>query len=268
MESKKKLKQEKLLCQMQQEIKNLEYEIEHAGIKNLKIGAIRNLKITARVFQFISPYILMAGIGACVFKATGFGWPFYPNDKFARFAYTKTELDNLGNINFESQYEYFDHSENLLTYYSKWEKQENGLFYRTIKKYNIGNITKEEVLKIFDNQNVSLDEIFGAPISNEQEVSDSVEKNQELLQAVIFEENMDDFIYGQETWVENGLITIVYLIITGFGGLCFYYFKDKHSNVYFWKQISDIKEKYRFIDQNALVKKLEIRKNNYDRLTR
>ncbi len=126
---KKRLDQKKMLLQMKKEIESLESEIKHSSFVNARIGAIRNLKISARALQKVAPYALTAGIIVGGFTLLG-DIPFYPNDEWKVYSNVMTEFDNYGNIRTEQQYDSFedendntlDSSNSMLYYYSNWEK--------------------------------------------------------------------------------------------------------------------------------------------------
>ena len=125
---KKRLEQKKLLLQMKKEMETLEWEIEHSRLVNIKVGTIRNLKISARALQLVAPYVLTAGIIAGGFTLLG-NIPFYGGDEWKVYSTVMTEFDNNGNIRYEQQYDsYKSSSDNKLYYYTKWQQNDDGCF--------------------------------------------------------------------------------------------------------------------------------------------
>ena len=126
-----RLEKKKMLLQMEKEIQQLEFDIHHSKTANLKVHALRGLKISLRAGQLIAPYVLTAAITFGGFAALG-GMPFIKDDLKKKLE-MKKELDSFGNIRYEQQYDSFDSSKGTISYVGKWNKQNDGFYSREIK---------------------------------------------------------------------------------------------------------------------------------------
>lgn len=269
-DAKKRSEQKRLLLQMKKDIVKLENEIKFSRISNLKIKSVRNLKISLRAMQLIAPYVLTAGLIAGGFKLLG-GCPFYRDIKQQNLN-TMKEFDNLGNIRYEEQYSDFSSASDMLYFYGKWERSDNGFYTRTVEKYKLEKLTEDEIKDLFEKEKVSLQDILGTPISSFQESNNNLDEEEiereNYFQAIIYLENEEDYILVRESVSDNILITILYICITGLGELLPLYIRSEISNFDFGDCVSRIKEQYKPVDIPTLAKKLQIKRENYDRITR
>ncbi len=267
---KRQLEQKKLLLQMKKEIKQLENEIKYSKLTNLKIKTVRNLKISARAMQLVAPYVLTAGILAGGFKLLG-ACPFY-RDIHQQNLNTMKEIDSLGNIRYEEQYDDFTSSSNMLHFYGKWEKSENGFYTRTVEKYELEKLTEEEIIALFEKERITLRELLGAPISSIQESDNSITEEEieeeNYFQAIIYSENKEDYILVRESSSDNFVESLLYILLTVLCEFLPLAFRSEVSSFDFGNCVSAIKEKHRPIDIPVLIKKLEIKRENYNRLMR
>lgn len=276
---KKRIEQKEMLLQMKKEIETLESEIKHSNLVNARIGAIRNLKISARALQKIAPYALTAGIIAGGFTLLG-DIPFYPNDEWKVYSNVMTEFDNYGNIRTEQQYDSFedendntlDSSDSMLYYYSNWEKNDDGFYSRTIQTYSIKNKTYEDIIKFFGEENINLEDVLGEPNSNIKEtrnnLTDEELQEESFVKAIIYNKDENDYIMHKETVGENILFSVLYVLITGLCELAPLSWRSEHSNFDFADCVEEIKRKHQSLDIDTLTKKLELKKDNYNRLMR
>lgn len=252
---------EKLLLQMQKEIRTLEFEIKHPNLA--KISIIRNLKISARVLQRFAPYVLTAGIAIGSVK-------YFNNIPFNRDN-TLIEFDNNGNLRKEKQYSDFqdadgnslDNSDSMLYYYSQWQKDENGLYSRHVKTYSIIAKTYEDIINLFDQESLKIEDILGNPISDIKEEKNNLTE-EELEEELLF----NAVIYNKESIEEDFSFSVFYLLLFLALELGILYYRDKVSNFNFTYSIYEIKEKYHPANAEDMIKKLELKKENYDRLAR
>lgn len=256
---------------MKKEIDSLELEIKHFPLTNLKQSSIRNLKISARALQFAAPYIVTAGLTAGLFSFFD-ATPFYNGDETRSYAQVKTEMNSEGDVSYQKQYEFFDNSEGQLRYYTKWKKEDNGYYSRIVQTYSLDKKSFEDVKKLFDQKNKTLEDILGEPTSNVIETKNNLSekeiKKEAILKAVIYNEDKDDYIIKKETVVENVFATLLYLLITVFAELLPIYIREEYSSFNFFTCFSRLKEEYAKKDIQQLKKKLEIKKENYERLMR
>lgn len=268
--ARKRLEQKKFLQQMKKDIENLENKIKFSKFSNLQIRTIRNLKISLRAMQLVAPYVLTAGLIAGGFKLLG-SCPFYRDIQQQNLNIMK-EFDSLGNIRYEEQYNEFSGDSDMLYFYGKWEKSNDGFYTRTVEKYKLKGLTEEEIRGLFEKEKMTLQDILGAPFSSIQESNNNVsEENIEkenYFQAIIYHEDKEDYIFVRESSSDNILITILYICVTGLGELLPFYIRTECSSFDFENCVSRIKERYQPIDIPVLTKKLEIKRENYDRLMR
>lgn len=275
---KKRLEQRKLLIQMKKEIDTLEFDIKHSSLRNAKMGAIKNLKIYARALQLVAPYIVTAGIVAGGFAFFG-DIPFYPNDEMKAYSNIMTEFDNAGNIRKEQQYASFkdeddytlDSDDGLLYYYSKWEKMDDGLYSRVVQTYSIEK-TYEDIIKLFGKKDLNLEDILGEPDSSVTEIKNNLteEELQEeaFIQAIVYSEDEGDYIMRKQTVEENLWFSLAYIVLVGILDLIVRSVRRTYSSFDFSRCVNEIKSKYQPFDIDVAKKQLELKKDNYNRLTR
>ena len=264
------LEKKKMLLEMQKEINRLENEIKHSKIGNAKVYALRGFKIVLRTIQLIAPYVVTSGIITGGFSLIG-GTPFYRDEHKQKLEMMK-EIDSLGNIRCEQQYEEYENSESVISYYSKWNFVEDNLYSRDIETYTIGDITDEQILKLINDDVESLCEILGEPISKKKETKNNLSEEElqcdSFLQAIIYSEFDDDFIMVKESSSDNVGITFLWFIVTILAELFPVMWRAENSDFDYDHCIRRIKEKHPIINVKDLTKKLEIKRSNYDRLTR
>ncbi len=264
---KKELEKQKLLIQMKNEIESLERQIKYSRLSNLKINSIKNLKLTARILQLVTPYALTAGILAGVFSIAGIT-PFR-RDKKEVYSNVMMEFDNLGNIRYEQQYNDFNKI-NVFKFYSKWESQEGDFYTRIVKTYNVEEKTYEELVELINKENLSLEDILGEPISIIKETKNNLTEEEinkkAFMQATIYRKDINDYIIKEETINENILLTIFYLLANVPLGAVLAFIRSQLSSFDFGECVERINDEYESVDTQELRLKLEIRRDNYNRM--
>ena len=267
---KQRLEKKKMLLEMQKEINKLEKEIKYSKINNSKIYALRGLKIALRTGQLIAPYAITLGITFGIFSALG-GTPFY-RDKHKQKLEIMKEIDSLGNIRYEQQYGEYENNTSVISYYSKWNYVGNNLYSRDIDTYELSDMTEEQILKLINDDVESLHEVLGEPISKKTETKNNLSEedlqSEPFLQAMIYSKFDDDFIMVKESSGDNIGITLVWALVTALAEIIPVLWREESSDFDYRYCIKKIKEKHPTIDVEELTKKLEIKKSNYDRLTR
>ena len=267
---KQRLEKKKMLLEMRKEISKLENEIKHSKIGNTKVYALRGLKIVLRTGQLIAPFAVTAGITIGGFSLLG-GTPFYRDEHKQKLEMMK-ELDSLGNIRYEQQYEEYKNSKSVISYYSKWNFVEDNLYSRDIETYALGDITEEQILKLINDDVQSLREILGEPISKKKETRNNLSEEElqsdPFLQAMIYSKFDDDFIMVKESSSDNIGSTMLWVLVTILAEIIPVLWRVDGSDFDYKYCIRKIKEKHPTIDVEELTKKLEIKRSNYDRLTR
>lgn len=270
---KQRLKKEKMLLQLRKEIKTLEFDITHQRLTNAKIEAIKNLKIGARTLQLIAPYVLTASITAGGSALLG-DIPFYGGDEFEVYANVMTEFDEDGNVRYERQYD-LNGSQSIndkVSYYAKWEQDEDGLYSRTIKMYSVEKKTYEEIIELIDKENLRLEDIFGEPYFITVETKDNITEEELQKEAyfriILYDKDKNDYIIREETASENIILSAVYIAATMFGMVLAALIRERISSFDYKYCVNRIKKSYPLVDVLELSKKLEIKRDNYNRLTR
>lgn len=269
---KQRLEKKKMLLQMKKELETLENELKYSKLVNLKISTVKNLKISLRFMQRIAPYVLTAGIMAGGCKLIGGGIPFYSGDTFKINSNTMKEFDSLGNIRYEQQYDDYENSSNILYYYSQWQQGNDGFYSRNVETYKLDELTEEEILKLFAKEDLNLSDVFGEPTSKKRETKNNVTEEElqqkDYLQAIIYNEDENDYIIHKETMGENIAVTVIYLLLTALAELIPLFIRSEISSFDFDDCVREIKRKHPSVGTEELAKKLEIKRSNYDRLTR
>lgn len=265
------LKNKNMLLQMKKEINELEEQIKYSKINNPKNYMLRGLKIMLRTGQLIAPFVVTAGMIIGVFSVFGLT-PFYRDDKKQKLQMMK-EFDSLGNIRYEQQYEEYENSKNVISHYSKWNFVEDNLYSRDIEIYSMNDISEEQILKLINENNIcSLQEVLGEPISKKTETKNNLSEEElqdgPFLQAMIYSKIADDFIIVKESLGDNIRLTFLWILATLTAEIILLLWRTDVSHFNYGYCIEEIKEKHPIIDVNFLTKKLEIKRSNYDRLTR
>lgn len=263
---------------MKREIDSLEFEIKHSSLVNAKIKAIKNLKITARALQLVTPYTITAGIVAGGFTLLG-DIPFYPDDEWKIYSNVMTEFDNAGNIRTEQQYDSFevngnivDDSDSMLYYYSKWEKSDAGFYSRTVQSYPIKRKDIEDIMELFEKENLRLEDILGEPSSTIKETKNNLTEDEiqgeSIIKAVIYKKDENDYIIHKETVGENISLSALYLLLTVFAELAPFWFRNDFSSFDFQECVDEIRRKHQPLDIDTVTKKLELKRDNYNKMMR
>ena len=273
---KKRIEQKQMLLKMKKEIETMENEINDYKFEYIKKSTIKNLKITARAFQLVAPYILTAGIVAEIFNISG-NKPFSSNNERV-YLNTMTEFYSMGNINIKKQYGDFkdsienilDNRDSVLYFYSKWEKDSNNSYYRIIEIYSIKNKTYEDVKKILSQDDLEkyLDgsNYYEIEIKNDLNFQELNSKN--FIKAIVYDKDKNDYIEYKKNIFKNISCSIIYIFFASFCEFIPFYLRSNYSKFDFMKSVNKINEKYKTKDIDVLIKKLEIKKNNYDRMMR
>lgn len=256
------MKKQKVL-KLEEEIKELEDQIKHQKITNLKNSSIRNLKMSAKCLQLlIAPCVLTAGLLAGGMKLSGKGLPFY-QDTFKRKIFQQETIDSLGNCKIKEQYEFKD-TTNVLYYYSRWNKVDSKNAERTVEIYNLENISKKTILELFKLDHSSLRDIFKPLCYTEQKINISEEELNKpaLLQAIIYSVNGYKVI--QETPEEDRDATNAFLAM-----LISLELMIGMIHIFGTSLIDSLKnltKEYQPVDCKKIEKKLKMKKSDYNRL--
>lgn len=264
------LKRKKLLLKLEQNLKELENEVNEAKKRNVKNKIIRRTKISLRTAQLVAPYLLTASITFRFFSSIGFTPFVIDNNK--KFLETKKDFDSLGNIKYENQYTAFENPYSTISYVGKWSKYDDTFYSREVKTYNIKKIDEETIHKIVNDNNIDeLESIFNSPKSTVQISNNITEKDLETepyIEATLYSTKTNEFISIKETVGKNIFTTFIWVLLTFLFELMTLVIRENIDKFNYGNCIYAIKQEYPIADINELTKKLEIAKNNYNRLTR
>lgn len=171
---------------LNKEIKNLRLKKLSLIAKNPEIG----LKLCARVvvcgLVFIVPAVITGQVGKSLNAV-----PFSPYQK--EYEVTTTEFNSNGDYSTSSNYgithdikNNTEKAKSTLTLYSKWQKNNDGLYARKVDTYLIGKKTYEELKDLSAKENLKIQDILGKPIESTEEFKTDI-KEEELEQDAYFE---------------------------------------------------------------------------------
>ena len=257
---------------LEAEIKQIQYDIEHIDEKNRKIKALRRLKYTLTISRLVAPYIVTAGLAFGFFAACG-KTPFYTDD-CKKYLEIKKTFDSMGNIHSEEQFNSYGDKVEYLTYYGKWEKnKEEDLYEREIRVYPLKNITEEMVYEIFDNiDDLCLDSLLGGNFSIKTEKKNRLNEDEleaiPFIEANLYTKDKNQYVIVQEELAENIAFTVLWFLLTYIAAKGIDYVRTQHTSFNYYEIIRRVKEKYPLISEEKLNQLLEIKMSNYKRLTR
>lgn len=246
-----KINQE-LINNMKQEIKTMEFKINH-------YSTVKKLKIFKGITKIATPYILTAGIVFGVFSLFDSGYI-----KQKKNLNIKTIRDSNGNVRTEEKYADFDKNDNILIYYTKWQK-DNDSYYRRVDTYVLGDIKEESIEKMLDGNITNINEVLGNPFNSviERQNKDDIDINEKnYIEIISYDKDENNFIYVKEDAEDNFFKTFYFcfitLIISGSIFVCTENLREKI--------LKEMRESDFVLDEEK--KKLKIKKANYDRLMR
>lgn len=265
------IKKKKFLLKLEKEIKNLEFQLEHLKLINFKINTLKGLMIGTRFLQLIMPYMITAGMMFGIFSLFN-ATPFVRDDVKKKLERMK-QIDSLGNIRYLEQYDKFDDPEGTINYVGEWHEIEDGFFSREIKTYEINEISEETVEKIVSNlEIIFLDDVFGEPILKQIEAKKNLSQEElqkkAYLEAILYFKSEEEFVIAREDVGDNAGFTLLFFLLTLLVEIAPWLYRTEHSSFDFNNCVLKIQNNYPAIDREELVRKLEIKKNNYKRLTR
>jgi hypothetical protein len=256
---------------LKNEINQIQNDIEHIDEKNRKIKLLRNLKYSLTFGRLLVPYVAAVGVTFGIFSYCG-RTPFFVDDCKKNLEIKKT-LDSLGNIQTEEQYQKYEEKIEYLTYYGKWEINNDGIYEREIRIYNIKNINEDLIYEVFNNiNNLNLDDLFGGnffyKIEKRNRLSEDELEQKPFLEATIYDKNENEYIIEKEEIMDNIAFTFLWFVLSFAGIKGIDYIIKKHTTFNYLEAISKIKEKYPLISEEWLKQLLEIKEDNYKRLMR
>ena len=246
---------------LEKEIKILESTLKHPKLAKTKNKAIKNLKILGTTGKFLAPYVLVAGLTVAGF-AKMVSTPFV-KDKYHENLNIRQEFDSFGNYISKEQYTPFKSDDSTLIYTSRWTL-EDGIYSRTIESYDINSLDVERLIDAVTKGDFSIKPL-GEPKSKrvEKKKNLSDENNIDSLKAIIYSVDEDKFIVKEQTADQNIQETFLWFLVTLFFE---YLLKLADGRIPIGKKLKMIASKYQDTDLVLASKKLQLKKENYNRL--
>lgn len=193
--------------------------------------------MSLKIAKVIMPYIITTFVTFGAFSLLKMT-PFH-TDNIKKYLYYTKEIDSLGNIKVESLYSDYEKLENKLLWFSRWEKQDDNTYKRTIKEYDIGKLTSYDIEELVNEYpNGDYEKIFDKISKTKVEISSNVSieelKNGEYIKGIISGKDKKDYIIGKEEIEREHLTNILYIsLLFCFLGLCdlFYDTKREHRSI-------------------------------------
>ena len=118
----------------------------------------------------------------------------------------------------------------------------------------------------------TIEEVLGEPYRTCIETKDSLTEEEmtenPYIKVMFYDRDRNDVTIRRETVGENVATTILFIYISLFGSCFTQKFVNKRLPVDYKEIIQDIKEKYKNVSSEDIQKKLEIKRENYERLMR
>lgn len=268
--TKQQKKKQKLLYQMEKEIKKLQYEIRYSKLTNMRIHALRAAGISLRFLQLIAPFAITAGLVFGGFSLLGYT-PFVIDDQKKKLE-KETTIDSLGNVSVVEQYDDFDKT-NTISYIGQYELQEDGLYARKVKTYAAAKVAEDVLRRIVNDEDIdSLEEVLGKPVSVRVEKSNNIteeEKNSPAyLQASIYSVDNNDVIIVKESVGDNVGTTLIVLLLTLIFEILPALVRIELSDFDFSEAVESIQSNLQLVDVDSIQRRLAIKKDTFERLTR
>ena len=260
-----------VLADIESDIERIESNIKITNLKNKGKTCIRNIKIFGRALQGIFPYLVCAGLVFTGQTLIG-DVPFYPQDQF-KVAQHEQVIDNSGIVNDNVTY-VLPSSElkNSAHYSTKWEKKDDGRYYRMIKEYNIGNYTTEELKELIKNPDLDFEETFGKSSSIKYEVKNENQITKEDLEegtgfkiVYRYTDEEDVVLKAQDVWPNIGF-SLLYLLITVLPCLIVVLWRTDESDFDFKDYVDDYCEDYKTVDLKELERLFKEKKIKFEKV--
>ncbi len=266
---KNKNKQYVIVENLTDDINKLEKRIDNVGKENLKKISIRNIKIFGRFMQLIGPYLL-AFILPFGLQSLIYDIPIYQENVKQEKRYMM-ELDNQGVISYQSKYSKFENESNKLYIYGKWKMGDDSFYQRTIKTYSIREFSIDEIKELINKDDLEVSDILGEPLSEIVEhkniLTDEELNEESYIIAIKYYADSDDYIIIKQPLIDNIMYSLFYLASVFIIVFPIFRYRVDESNFDFTYCVEKLKEKYKKTDVKMLEKKLEIKKDSYQRLT-
>lgn len=250
------------------DINNIEESLKTVKPTNFKRHVIKDLKISAKLIRFLMPFALVTYGTFTIASKNNFTPVKLDDVKICQNI--KTEFDNRNNETVQYQYEEFSEIDNKLFYTGKWNEVKENYYEREYRVYPI-SLDKVDLIKgLLKTDEDLLLQYLGEPLTTVTTVRNNVpiEEQEEdtYINVITYGKDGNKCTMGKESKLNNAANTLFYL--AGNAGLCLLVVATiKPFKMDITEEIKKINHKYKPIDEKLLRRKLEIKKENYERLT-
>lgn len=271
-EKEKAKEKEKFLADIKIEIEDLEKEVKNSRLQNLKTKRIRSRKIFLRILKYCYPMIVSFIMVITTLKLLGAGYPFVVDEE-RKNLYVKKVIDNEGNIQYTKQYSAFSEEKDKVVCYSKWEFQD-GEYRRNIDTYGIKSFSEEELIAIIDSGEFDLTKALGHPYRIVETKTDGISEEElksdkEKIELYIYDKNDEKFIKVMENNYDNTIYTALIILVEIIAVAATWAIRGElYSKSDLNWDIDEMRKTYPMIDEGTLLTILEIKRRNYNVLTR
>ena len=260
------LNTDEVIAKINREIDILENKIDKGIAENRKLHFLRNLKISLITSRRILPYIITGGLTFGMFAFFN-RTPFYLDD-------VKTTEDTLDKFfpttTIEETVEEINSDGLIITYYGRWEKDNNGSYIRNVKVYNGSDINKGK-LPALRNINVhNIDAILGKPINNYVEKKDNITKEEfnevPSLKSTFYLVDDGSLVPIKETKENNIEDTALWVLATLMAESVPLWYRGNYSSFDYTREVAYAKKQFGPVDLSIDEEKLEKLKEEKQRI--
>ena len=262
--------------EIEQDINNVSTNINNTKRKNRRKTCIKNIKIFGRIVQAVFPYVLAASIVFGIQVAV-YDVPFIRQKQFKIARHDQT-INQSGIVDDEiTRILDSDKKSPRIFYNTKWEKREDGKYYRSIKEYYVDKYSTEELLAMLNDPAFDFEKAFGDAttkfeVRDEKNITqEEIEASNEFKIVYQFSDDEDVVLIAQDVW-PNIWQSFMYILFVSFFELFalawrngeFEIQKSFNYNYDFGKFIANIKKKNKTIDISEVEKLFNEKKIRFE----
>ncbi len=254
------------IADIEEEINNIDNKIKDTKRENHRKIRIKNLKIFGRLFQGVFPYVVAAGL-IFFLQVIIYDVPFVRQDQF-RMAKHEQVIDQTGLVS-DNITRVLDKEYPMISYATKWEKKDDGKYYRTLKEYNAGKKSTEDFLNMMKDPNVDFGKILDEhstkyEVKNAKDITEADLKEGETFKIVYrYTDNEDIVLVMQDAW-PNILYTGLYLLFSFFASMPVIFWRVEESDYDFKKYLKEIQSSNPTVDISEFIKAFEEKKVKFE----
>ena len=219
-------KKEQVINSLKKEIENYkrekekkEYDLKHRRRIIARDRLSDKLYSSALFGKFILPYVLATGLTTFGFLGLANVNPFSKTEK--NYLKETTSFDSNGNMDTEKTYLKLDSYVSEVTYCSAWTKNEDGIFTRTVNKYNVYGDDIDKIISSLNDEDTIIKDILKRPNESYVETKTSLTEKElsegEYYEGTIYNVDKNEYIVVDKqpgTQLKQIIAYIVVLIIT------------------------------------------------------